>query len=96
MNFKRRLEALERRLVTDPTTLFFEDGSSVQMSGRGDYVLKLFAAACCDQRSRETEMIARSVRSQEPGGGHMLDLARALLNGPAEVQEAGSCPEELS
>ena len=60
------------------------------MSGRGDYVLNLFVAACRGQRSRETEMIARSVRSAEPGGGQLIDLARSLLNGPAEVQEADS------
>jgi len=75
-------------LVSNPTTLFFADGSSVQISGRGDYVLNLFVAACRGQRSRETELIARSVRSEEPGGGHLMDLVRAILLGPAR---AGDC-----
>jgi hypothetical protein len=28
------------------------------------------------------ELIAQSISSVEPGGGHMIDLVRALLNGP--------------
>jgi hypothetical protein len=65
--------------------LFFDDGSSVQISGRGDYILNLCAAAARGERSQEIELIVRSVRSEEPGGGHMLDLVRAIINGPADV-----------
>jgi hypothetical protein len=85
MKLKRRLEALERRLVCDPATLFFEDGTSAQLTGRGDYIVDLFVAAVRGERSPRIELIARSVRSEEPGGGHLLDLMRALLNGPAEA-----------
>jgi hypothetical protein len=84
MNLKKRIEALERRIVFDPITLFFADGSSTQIGGRRDYGLNLFAAACRGERSRQLEQIGRSVRSQEPGGGQMMDLARALLNRPGE------------
>ena len=84
MNLKRRVETLERRLICDPATLFFADGTSAQIGGRGDYIVKLFAAAVRGERSPQMELVARSVRSEEPGGGHMLDLARALLNGPVE------------
>ena len=87
MTLKRRVETLERRLICDPTTLFFADGTSTQITGRGDYILNLFAAAVRGERTPHMELISRSVRSEEPGGGHMLDLARALLNGPVEVQE---------
>jgi hypothetical protein len=86
MNLRRRLESLEGQLSCDPTTLFFADGSSTQITGRGDYILNLFAAAVRGERSPQMELISRSVRSAEPGGGHMLDLARALLNGPLEEQ----------
>ena len=40
-------------------------------------------AAVRGERSPQTELIARSVRSEEPEGDHMLHVARALLNGPA-------------
>ncbi|HTU48598.1 MAG TPA: hypothetical protein VMF91_26285 [Bryobacteraceae bacterium] len=41
MNLKRRLGTLEQ-LICDPTTLFFADGTSGQISARGDYVMNLF------------------------------------------------------
>ncbi|HTU48277.1 MAG TPA: hypothetical protein VMF91_24675 [Bryobacteraceae bacterium] len=85
MNVKRRLEALERTLIRDPATLFFEDGTSIEISGRGDYIADLFAAAIRGERSPQIELLARSVGSEEPDGGHMLDLTRALLNGPVDT-----------
>ncbi len=71
MKFRKRLNALERRLVCEPATLFFEDGTSAQLRGRGDYVLNLFAAAAQGKTSHDTDLIARSVRSEEPGGAHI-------------------------
>lgn len=85
MRVKLRLEALERRLLHDPATLFFEDGTSAQICGRGDYIMHLFAAALRGERSPQIELVSRSVRSEEPDGGHLLDLMRALLNSPAEA-----------
>ena len=32
----------------------------------------------------ELDLIRRSVSSKEPHGAHMIDLIRALLNGPVE------------
>jgi len=83
VRIKRRLEALEKLLISAPVTLFFEDGSSAQINGHGDYLLNLFVAAVRGERSSETDLIARSVRPEEPDGSHMLELMRALLNGPA-------------
>jgi len=31
------------------------------------------------------ELIAQSISSAEPGGGHMIDLVRAFLNGSIEA-----------
>ncbi len=73
-------------MICDPATLFFADGTSAQIGGRGDYIPNLVAGAAGGERSPQMELIARSVRSEEPGGGQLLDLARALLNGPVEVQ----------
>ena len=31
------------------------------------------------------ELLAQSVSSTEPGGGHLLELARAILNSPSDA-----------
>ena len=42
MNLRRRLAALEKRLITEPTLLMMPDGSTARIPGRGEYLLKLF------------------------------------------------------
>jgi hypothetical protein len=80
LNLRRRLEALEQHLSSEPIVLLMPDGRRETL--RGD-VLDLFSRALREDRTPEIELIAQSVGSVEPGGGHMMDLARALLNGPA-------------
>lgn len=84
MNLRRRLEALEKGLISEPILLQMPDGRTESLSGRGDYVLNLVSRACRGDRTPEMELIAQSVSSTEPGGAHMIELARALLNGPEE------------
>jgi len=45
MNLRRRLEALERRLITEPARLTMPGGDAVAIPGRGDRLLKLLAVA---------------------------------------------------
>jgi hypothetical protein len=85
MNMEKGVEALEARLPFDPITLLFEDGSSAKLAERSDYVMRLCGAFCRGEHSPKLDLIARSVSSEEPGGGHILDLIRAVLNSPAEV-----------
>jgi hypothetical protein len=47
-------------------------------------VLGLLGRAVRGDWTPEMELIARSQSSAEPGGAHMIDLVRALLNGPIE------------
>jgi len=47
-------------------------------------VLDLVARSMSGDRTPELELIAQSISSTEPGGGHMIDLVRAFLNGPKE------------
>ena len=82
INLLRRLEALEENLTSEPTLLRMPDGRTETLSGHGDYVLDLLARAVRGDRTPEMELIAKSVGSAEPGGAHMIDLVRALLNGP--------------
>jgi hypothetical protein len=82
MNIYCRLKLLEKRLSSEPIRLCMPDGRTETLRGRRHYVLDLFLRACRGDRTPEIELIAESVSSVEPGGGHMLELARAFLNGP--------------
>src|SRR5271169_1700907 len=80
----RRLELLEKRFTSEPIVLEMPDGRTETLRGRGDYVLDLFSRACRGVRTPEIDLIAQSVSSAEPGGGRLLELARAILQGPRE------------
>jgi hypothetical protein len=81
INLRRRLEALEKGVTTEPIVLHMPDGRTETL--RGD-VLDLFSRAVGGERTPEMELISQSISSVEPGGAHMIDLARALLNGPRQ------------
>jgi hypothetical protein len=83
MNLRRRLESLERsQLGGEPIVLHMPDGRTETLRGS---VLELFAKARDGDRTPEVELIAQSISSTEPDGAHMIDLARALLNGPEDL-----------
>jgi hypothetical protein len=84
MNLRRRLELLEEQLTGEPALLKMPDGRTERLPGRGDYLLDLVARSMSGDRTPELELIAQSISCTEPGGGHMIDLARAFLNGPKE------------
>ena len=85
MNLRRRLEALEKELVSgEQIVLQMPDGRTETLRGS---VLELFYRARDGDRTPEVELIAQSISSIEPDGAHMIDLARALLNGPIEELE---------
>jgi len=81
VNLYRRLALLEQQLTSEPIVLLMPDGRTETL--RGD-VLDLFSRAIRGDRTPEIELIAQSESSTEPGGAYMIDLVRALLNGPAE------------
>jgi hypothetical protein len=82
VNLLRRLEALENQLTGEQIVLLMPDGRIETIPSRGEYMLNLSTRACAGERTREMELIAESVSSTEPGGAHMIDLVRALLNSP--------------
>ena len=76
----RRLEALEKsKMGGEPIVLHMPDGRTETLRGS---VLELFSRARDGILTPEVELIAQSISSTEPGGGQMIDLARALLNSP--------------
>jgi hypothetical protein len=84
INLRRRLEALEQDFTSEPILLLMPDGRTETLPGHNDYVLNLLGRAVGEDRTPEMDLVARSVGSTEPGGAHMIDLVRALLNGPIE------------
>jgi hypothetical protein len=89
MKLEKRIRALEARLTTGAVVLHFADGSTRQICGRGDFLLGLFPGAFGGRdfspaQAAQLELIRRSVDAEEPGGGHMIELLRALLHEPAE------------
>ncbi len=80
MSLRRRIEALERsQLGGEPIVLRMPDGRSEILRGN---VLELLSHVVRGDRTPEVELIAQSISSTEPGGGQLIDLARALLNSP--------------
>ena len=89
MSLERRIRALEARLIQDPIILRFSDGSTREISGRGDFLLRLFCGASggadlAPWQAEQLELIRRSVAAREPGGGRMVEVLQCLLNGPVE------------
>jgi hypothetical protein len=85
INLHRRLEALEKQFTSEPILLKMPDGRIETLPGYNEYVLDLVARAGRGDRTPEMELIAQSIGSAEPGGGHMIDLVRAFLNGQIEA-----------
>jgi hypothetical protein len=67
------------KLAVDP------NGRVVTLPGgcAGDLLVR----ACRGDRTPEIELLAQSIGSTEPGGGRLVELARALLNSPTEEIE---------
>ena len=89
MNLRRRLAALEKRLISEPTLLMMPDGSTASIPGRGEYLLKLFVVAArganvSPEQAAELDMIRRSTDAIEPSGGRLVELIRCCVLGPGK------------
>lgn len=85
---RRRLDALERELIAEPTILMMPDGSTAAIPG-GDYLLRLLGIAVHEKSASPQEaacldLIRCSTDSKEPGGARIADLVRIFLHGPVE------------
>ncbi len=94
MNFEKRLAALEKHFApedADPIIFEMADGSEVRVNYTPgqvqDVVSRAFQESSTDgPYSPDIDLLRRSVRGTEPGG-HMLELARAVLVSPTEFAE---------
>ena len=89
MNLRRRLAALEKRLISEPTLLMMPDGSTARIPGRGEYLLKLFVVAArganiSPEQAAELDLIRRSTGAIEPSGGRLVELIRCCVLGPGK------------
>lgn len=78
---RRRLHMLEQHAISEPVTLVMPDGRTEILRGSAP---ELLGRAWRGERGPGIGLIARSISSVEPGGGHLIDLARAILNSPLQ------------
>ena len=89
MRFEKRLRAPEARFLADPVILYFADGSTREICGRADYLLKLFCTACYGgelnpRQAAELDLIRDSVGEGGASCARMIEIIRCFLLGPAE------------
>ena len=87
MKFDRRIRALEAKMSATPVILHFADGTTRAMCGRTDFLLDLLQSIGGEDVSPDhathLELVRRSVGADEPGGGRMIEMLRALMHDPA-------------
>ena len=84
MNIRRRLEALEKGFGPEPRMLTMPDGSTVAISGKSDYLFRLFLVAVGKEAISPRQAAQLDLISKTTGGGHMADLIRCMLHGPVK------------
>jgi hypothetical protein len=89
VKLRRRLAALEKRLISEPALLVMPDGSTASIPGRGEYLLKLLVGAASGAnispvQAAELDLIRRSTGAIEPSGGRLVELIRCCVLGPGK------------
>jgi hypothetical protein len=97
MRLEKRIRALETRKTPDPVVLYFEDGSTREICGRGDFLLDLLSHMTNDgsispSHAGHLDLIRRAVSAREPGGGYMVELMQALMGRPAAAPSSVDPP----
>jgi hypothetical protein len=87
VKFHRRLDALERQFISEPTILTMPDGSTATITGPDDYLVTLLALSTrCETatpgQAAHLKLIRECTSSKEPGGAQLVDLIRCFLLGP--------------
>ena len=88
MNLRRRIAALERRLMSEPVLLTMPDGRTLSIPGRGDYLLKLLMVAARGENTSpeaaHLDLIRNSTSAIQSDGGRLIEVIRCCVLGPAE------------
>jgi hypothetical protein len=90
MNLQKRLAALEKGLITEPTVLTMPDGSTVNITGPGNHLVRLLgtvvSGTLSPEQAAQLDLIRQATASKEPGGGLLVELIGALLSPVGEVR----------
>jgi hypothetical protein len=85
MKHKKRLQALETKMLSNPVILHFADGSTKQIHGSRHFLIDLLARASqrdlTPHQAAQFELILEAVWAEEPGGGHMCEVLQAVFGG---------------
>jgi hypothetical protein len=89
MNFRKRLQNLERQFAcNDTVTLIMPDGRQEILQLPGHYgMFALFQRCIGDPACPEAELIRGSVSQVDSSGGHIGELIWSLLNSPVDPNE---------
>ena len=93
MRVEKRVRNLEARYIKDPVVLYFADGSTAEVCGHGDFLLRLLVDTCSGTelkpaQAKQLDLVRRSVGAREPGGGRLTEVLRCFLEGPVETQDS--------
>jgi hypothetical protein len=88
---RARLKALESKLSPCSIDLLMPSGQHILLPGGSKTAGKLLGAcmhgASSPEQQKWLDLIAQSEESVESDGGHLIELARAILNSPHEEEE---------
>lgn len=99
LSIEKRIAALEAKLRVDPVTLVMQDGSTHILRGTVKHFFALFDAASRrytlkvpTQWDAELDLIRDCVEIHE-SGGHLFELVKACVNGPAPTPTESGATE---
>jgi len=88
VNLRRRLAALEKRLISEPILLMMPDNSTASIPGRVDLLNLLVVAArgvdIGPEQAERLDLIRRSTSAIQPDGGRLVELIRCCVLGPVK------------
>ena len=88
MNLRRRIAALERWLISEPTLLIMADGSTASIPGRSDLLNLLVVAArgvnISPEQATQLDLIRRSTDAIQSDGGRLIEVIRCCVLGPGK------------
>ncbi len=85
MNLRRRIAALEKRLISEPTLLTMADGSTASIPGYCDLLNLLVVTAgganISPEQATQLDLIRRSTDAIQADGGRLIELIRCCVVG---------------
>src|SRR5450755_2054384 len=87
MRIEGRIRKLEKKMTSSPLILYFADGSAREIRGPKYFLLDLVCAMNRNPtptQAEQLELIRSATYADEPGGGRLTELIKALTPAPAD------------